>query len=46
MASKVKSPHDEFSQRSHLLRWFHERSLKELQAMKDAWHQHQTKKKR
>jgi len=30
----IKSPHKEFSERSHMLRWFYERNLSELKAMR------------
>ena len=32
----VKTPHQEFAERSHMMRWFGERSDKELKAMKKA----------
>lgn len=33
---RVSSIHKEFAERAHLIRWFHERSTKELKAMKAA----------
>lgn len=32
----LSDAHAEFAERSHLLRWFHERTTKELKAMKKA----------
>jgi len=34
-----RSPHHDFSERAHLIRWCHERSLKELKALKKAFDQ-------
>jgi len=31
------SPHQEFAERSQQLRWFHERSMKELKAMRKGY---------
>ena len=39
-----RSPHHEFSERAHLIRWCHERSLKELKALKKAFDQLAIKK--
>jgi hypothetical protein len=33
-AKKTTSPHLEFAEKSQLLRWFHERDIKELKAMR------------
>jgi hypothetical protein len=36
--------HVEFAERSHLLRWFHERELHELKALRKAFEQSKTTK--
>lgn len=48
VASKVgrRSLHEEFAMRAQLLRWFHERTYKELEALKQAFEQSKGLKKR
>ena len=38
--------HEEFSNKAHLIRWFHERSYKELSALKRAFEASKKKAKR
>lgn len=38
------TPHEEFCNKAHLIRWFHERSYKELAALKRAFEASKKKK--